>query len=63
MRRLNAPSVQLSLWLDCCTQRFFARRIMVLDRGHIKELAPPQELLQDKTSVFYGMAKDANLVH
>jgi len=37
-------------------------RVMVLDKGQIKEMAPPQELLADPSSVFHGMAKDAGLV-
>ncbi|XP_064611716.1 multidrug resistance-associated protein 1-like isoform X1 [Liolophura sinensis] len=37
-------------------------RIMVLDAGRVKEFDNPQTLLQDNSSVFYGMAKDANLV-
>ncbi|XP_013178006.1 PREDICTED: multidrug resistance-associated protein 1 isoform X2 [Papilio xuthus] len=38
-------------------------RVMVLDKGQLVEYAPPEQLLQDKTSVFYGMAKDAGLVN
>ena len=37
-------------------------RVMVLDSGRIKEMAPPSELLADKSSTFYGMAKAAGLV-
>ncbi|XP_060581167.1 multidrug resistance-associated protein 1-like isoform X5 [Ruditapes philippinarum] len=37
-------------------------RVMVLDQGKIKEFQSPQELLQDKDSIFYGMAADAGLV-
>ena len=37
-------------------------RIMVLDRGIIKEFDSPQALLADKSSIFHSMAKDANLV-
>jgi len=37
-------------------------RVMVLDKGEIKEFASPQILLADTTSIFWGMAKDAKLV-
>lgn len=37
-------------------------RVMVLDRGQLVEYAPPAQLLQDKNSIFYGMAKDAGIV-
>ncbi|XP_013404203.1 multidrug resistance-associated protein 1 [Lingula anatina] len=37
-------------------------RVLVLDKGTIKEFQPPSVLLQDKRSTFYGMAKDAGLV-
>jgi ABC-type multidrug transport system fused ATPase/permease subunit len=36
--------------------------VMVLDRGEIKEFAPPQELLADRNSAFGQMAADANLI-
>ncbi len=36
---------------------------MVLDAGKIVEYATPQELLDDETSVFYGMARDAGLTN
>uniref|UniRef100_A0A336KSQ1 ABC-type glutathione-S-conjugate transporter n=1 Tax=Culicoides sonorensis TaxID=179676 RepID=A0A336KSQ1_CULSO len=38
-------------------------RVIVLDHGEIKEFAPPQDLLKNKNSMFYKMAKDANLVN
>nr|CAD7574755.1 unnamed protein product [Timema californicum] len=37
-------------------------RVMVLDKGLVIEFNTPEALLQDKTSVFYSMAKDAGLV-
>ena len=37
-------------------------RIIVLDKGEIKEFDSPENLLKDTGSIFYGMAKDANLV-
>lgn len=36
-------------------------RIMVLDAGRIVEYAPPGELLDNKKSSFYFLAKDAGL--
>ncbi|XP_059142742.1 multidrug resistance-associated protein 1-like isoform X2 [Physella acuta] len=36
-------------------------RIMVLDAGRIKEFNDPKVLLQDHSSTFYSMAKDAGL--
>ncbi|KAL0880786.1 hypothetical protein ABMA27_001981 [Loxostege sticticalis] len=38
-------------------------KVMVLDKGQLVEYAPPNQLLQDKNSIFYGMAKDAGLVN
>lgn len=37
-------------------------RVIVLDKGNIVEFDSPNNLLQDKNSIFYGMAKDAGLV-
>ncbi|XP_049538588.1 multidrug resistance-associated protein 1 isoform X12 [Anopheles darlingi] len=37
-------------------------KVIVLDKGQIVEFAPPNELLQTKSSAFYSMAKDAGLV-
>ncbi|XP_054263384.1 multidrug resistance-associated protein 1 isoform X4 [Macrosteles quadrilineatus] len=37
-------------------------RVLVLDKGLIVEYDSPSNLLKNKSSVFYGMAKDANLV-
>ncbi|OWA50132.1 Multidrug resistance-associated protein 1 [Hypsibius exemplaris] len=36
-------------------------RIMVLDQGAVMEFAPPAQLLNDRESIFYGLAKSANL--
>ena len=33
-----------------------------MDQGKIAEFASPQQLLEDKKSMFYAMAKDAGLV-
>ncbi|XP_062598166.1 multidrug resistance-associated protein 1-like, partial [Saccostrea cucullata] len=38
-------------------------RIMVMDKGLIVEFGAPQKLLEDKSGVFYKMAKAANLVN
>lgn len=37
-------------------------RVIVLDKGQIVEFDAPNNLLQNKNSIFYGMAKDAGLV-
>lgn len=37
-------------------------KVMVLDKGQLVEYAPPDQLLADHNSVFYGMAKDAGVV-
>jgi ATP-binding cassette, subfamily C (CFTR/MRP), member 1 len=36
-------------------------KVIVLDKGQISEFAPPSELLKNKSSAFYSMAKDAGL--
>lgn len=48
-------SYNIIVWLLCC-------RILVLDAGQVKEFAAPNELLSNKKSSFYSMAKDAGLV-
>ncbi|XP_021203914.2 multidrug resistance-associated protein 1 isoform X3 [Bombyx mori] len=37
-------------------------KVMVLDRGQLVEYAAPQQLLNDKNSIFYSLAKDAGIV-
>ena len=37
-------------------------RILVMDRGEIKEFDSPSTLLKNTKSIFYSMARDANLV-
>ncbi|XP_069171929.1 multidrug resistance-associated protein 1 isoform X6 [Procambarus clarkii] len=37
-------------------------RVLVLDKGEVKEFDAPATLLQNKDSIFFGMAKDAGLV-
>ena len=36
---------------------------MVMDAGRIVELESPAVLLQNKSSIFYGMAQSAGIVH
>jgi hypothetical protein len=37
-------------------------RVMVLDHGEVKEFDSPQTLMNNSNSLFYAMAKDANLI-
>ncbi|XP_005096296.1 multidrug resistance-associated protein 1 [Aplysia californica] len=37
-------------------------KILVLDKGRVSEFDSPKALLDNKSSIFYGMAKDAGLV-
>lgn len=37
-------------------------RIMVIDRGRVAEFDSPENLLDDTSSIFYTMAKDANVI-
>ncbi|KAK3859641.1 hypothetical protein Pcinc_034255 [Petrolisthes cinctipes] len=39
-----------------------SNRVLVLSRGEVKEFDSPVALLKNKSSIFYGMAKDAGLV-
>ncbi|CAG7730840.1 unnamed protein product [Allacma fusca] len=45
---------RLNTIMDC-------NRIMVLDKGEISEFDSPDNLLKDKNTIFWGMAKDAGL--
>lgn len=37
-------------------------RVIVLDKGEISEFGPPDDLLNNRKSIFYSMAKDADIV-
>lgn len=37
-------------------------KVLVLDQGTVAEFQSPADLLNNKNSIFYGMAKDAGLV-
>merc|ERR1719391_1040359 len=37
-------------------------RVVVMDKGSIKEFDTPARLLKDKTSIFYSLANEAGLV-
>lgn len=41
---------------------FLCFRVIVLDKGEIKEMDSPENLLKDENSLFYAMAKDAGLI-
>lgn len=41
---------------------FVISRILLLDSGEIKEFEAPDVLLQDKSSSFYAMARDAGVI-
>lgn len=38
-------------------------RVLVLEKGRVEEFDTPQNLLGNKKTIFYGMAKDAGLVN
>lgn len=50
----------LKMYQDLCI--LFHFRVLVLDKGEIREFESPENLLKDKKSIFYSMAKDAGLV-
>ena len=37
-------------------------RVLVMDKGLVAEFNSPNNLLSDTNSIFYSMAKDANLI-
>ena len=55
----------LEIYHCCSTGRLNtimdSNRVLVLDQGQIAEMASPEALLADKTSIFYGMAKNAGI--
>ncbi len=40
----------------------FIFRIMVLDKGQVVEFDMPTSLLEDKSSIFHGLAREAGLI-
>lgn len=38
-------------------------RVMVMDKGQIKEFKSPSQLLKDKSSIFFSLAQEAGLVN
>ncbi len=40
---------------------YFFCRVVVLDKGVIVEFDSPKNLLENQSSIFYAMAKDAGL--
>ena len=45
------------LYKPCCS----LYRIVVLDKGRVKEYDTPGHLLADKKSIFFSMASDAGI--
>ena len=40
----------------------YSYRIMVLDKGEIREFASPTELLKNQNGIFHSMVQDAGLI-
>ena len=37
-------------------------RVLVMDKGMVAEFDTPKNLMSNKDSIFYGMAKESNLI-
>ena len=59
---ISPPSLSLSL-PPSLSPSHATSSVMVLDAGTIIEYDPPAELLGNRKSTFYSMAKDAGLVY
>ena len=59
---ISPPSLPLSL-PPSLSPSHATSSVMVLDAGTIIEYDPPAELLSNRKSTFYSMAKDAGLVY
>ncbi|KAL1422612.1 hypothetical protein MTO96_021955 [Rhipicephalus appendiculatus] len=61
-KTLGGKNGVLNIGLAAITAVFTCSTIMVLDRGQIVEFDAPRNLLKQETSVFYELAKYANVV-
>ena len=52
---LNWQPKLITNWSHLC-------RILVLDKGQISEFDAPNKLLENKLSIFYGLAKEAGII-